>query len=254
MPKQNGALDEFAEDFPVEDPSVDPFEVGVEKAPEKEVVVEEEGEKTEPRKNRQHRRLETKLQQERETNIELNARLKALSEERQFRQEVRQEDTDVSRIYGTDTPEAREATRLLQSALQRTREEAETSALQKFEAVQETQRKAQRDAEGLIDSELESLEDEFDVDLTSDAPAARKARRELLELVSELSPKDSEGNIKDYADFGKAFEIYQNTKEKPNANRQKDLAARSMVKSGASSSTKLETDAQESYLKSIGVI
>ncbi len=248
--QEKGALDEFNDDFPVADQTADPFAV-VQAPVEKTEEVEEELPKE--FKNRHIRRVEAKLQAEREYNIAQAERIKVLTEMQQFDKDT-EGDPDIAKIYGTDTPEAREATRILQTSLQRMSKEAEERAVQRFQEIQESGARAQREAESFIDDELEALEESYNVDLTSDAPAARKARREFLQLVQKTSPKDEDGNIKDYADFDQVFDLYRSSREKPNASRNKDLAARSMVRSGASDTTKVATNAQEDYLRSQGII
>lgn len=258
MEPEKGVLDEFEKDFKVEKHEVDPLEIPAKEevvAPKKEEVEEE----TEPRKNRRERRLEAKLQSERETSIELAARLKALSETDRFKKEVAP-DADLHAILfgdAAETPETRATASRLAKVLESHTVRARDEALKAFKEDQEKAIKAEKDAEKLLDSELEALEDEYDVDLTSDSPAARKERREFLEVVQKLSPKDSEGNIKDYADFKEAFEIFQSRKERPDTTRQKGLASRSMTRSSSSASStgkSLEEQNTEKYLIEHGFI
>lgn len=193
----------------------------------------------EPHKNRRHRRLEEALQKERESNIALNERIKVLSEQERFVKETSQGEVDdrFLRIYG-DTPETRQAWKLQQDLI------AEYAARAKEEAIQEIEnrnletRKQQKEFEDFIDNELESIEDQFNVDITSDAPAARKARREFLEVVQQLSPKDEDGTVTGYADFNAAWEMYQLKREREKSpasvNRQKEIASRTMKTGGGS--------------------
>jgi 1,4-alpha-glucan branching enzyme len=131
-----------------------------------------------------------------------------------------------------DSPEAQKAWQLQQKLLQSATENAKKEALQEFQQAQDQLRNEQKQFEQLIDDELESLEDEYNVDLTSKAPAARKARREFLELVQNLSPKDENGAITGYADFDSTFQLFQKTRtqEKPNntVQKQKEIASKTM--------------------------
>lgn len=247
--EDENVLDDFEADFPKADDTTDPFAETTE-APKKDETDPEEV--PEDRKNRRHRRLEEKLNAEREANIALTERVKVLSEVDKFKRESGESGIDLSKIYGSETPEAREATRILQEAFKKTAQEAEQNALARFEAKQAEALKAQKEAEGFITQELEALEDEFNVDLTSNAPAARKARSQVLALVEKMSPKDSDGNIKDYGDFSTAFEVYQE-RTKRDSSRQKGVAARSMVRSGGSQQT-VTSKPEEDYLRSIGII
>lgn len=191
------------------------------------------GEGGEPRKNRRHRRLEQQLQAEREARIAAEARASGLAE--RGASEVPSEVPDKwLRIYG-DSPESRLAWSLQKEMLDGVAKEAREGALQEFETRQKASADESAKFESFIDAELEDIEDEFNVDVTSDAPAARKARREFLELVQELSPKDDSGSITAYADFGAAWKQYAARKAGAPADnsRNKDLADRSMVRSGA---------------------
>ena len=238
--------DVFAEECKPQDEQ-DPFG----EAPEQEVEPKEEEAEVEPLKNRQARRMADKLQAEREANIALAERVKVLSEVKQFSKETGV-DERLLRLYGSEE-QGKAAAELHNSLLEDFATKAEERAYQRFENARQEEAKAQRDAESFIDNELESLEDEFNVDLTSNAPSARKARKELLETVQKLSPKDENGNIKDYADFASAFEMYQASKKEPSTQK-KDLASRSMVRSGSSSATKLEDSVMERTLKDAGII
>lgn len=271
-----GALDEFHNDVS----ELDVFEEKTEDTQEEETETEEESEEEEsdtegegsgeeldkskgtegkeepePKKNRHHRRLERRLSEADSLITALNERVKVLSETDKFKADTGDLDTDLARIYGAETPQQAEATRILQSSFKRYADKAKAEALQEFEQRQQAVVEATRKAEGFVTSELEGIEDDFDVDLTSDAPAARKRRAGLLELVSKLSPKDKDGNITDYADFGAAYEMYQSQQEKRDGSRKKAVVSRTMTKSGSSSSSaKLADEVAENWLKANGII
>lgn len=200
----------------------------VEPAPKKE---DEEGD-DEPRKNRRHRRLEEALQKERESNIALNERVKTLAELAQERNEEKAAmnvDERFVRLFGADE-NGKEISRHFTEILNKTRNEAEENALKRFNEQQQQVLNEQKGYESFIDDQLETLEDTYNVDLTSDSPKARKSRREFLELIEKVSPKDQNGDIVDYADFGSTFDIYQSsmTKADDSMNRRKEIASRSI--------------------------
>lgn len=210
----------------------------------------------EPRKNRRHRRLEAQLEQEREARIRAESRAQALSESQRFT-----DGTDSSvderflRIYG-DTPETRQAWKLQQDILSDYKEQAKYEALQEIEEREETIQSQTREFESYIDEELENIEDEFNIDVTSDAPAARKARREFLEMVQEASPKDENGTITGYADFPAVWEFYQlkKSKEAPRSERQREIASRSMERSsGTQHQEKKITPGFDGWRKDYGI-
>ncbi len=191
-----------------------------------------EGEGADVRKNRRHRRLEEQLRRERESNIALNERVRVLAEVG-TRATGSGSSTDVPpewiALYG-DTPEAKTAWAMQDRMIKDATERGKKEAIAEFESRQAETVKQQKEFESFIDTELEDLEDSFNVDLTSDAPAARKARKEFLELVQKVSPKDESGNITNYADFNSTFELYKSSRKesKPDASRQKEIAARTM--------------------------
>ncbi len=236
MDKQQSAVEEFFKDLPSEDKKgQDIFNDGTgansDKAPEK--VEEKEEEVPESLKNRQHRRLEQKLQRERESNIALAERLKVLSEQdRAIKETAGEIDPRLIRVFG-GSDEGKEIAKHFTEILSETKAQAREDALREIEAQNEREQTEQRQYEDLIDNQLEALEDKYNVDLTSDAPQARKIRREYLELVEKLSPKDDDGTITDFADFEAAFEQYQEKNiPKIDNTRQKEIASRGMQRSG----------------------
>lgn len=236
--------------------TTDPFAPKESKEPE--VKEEKEPELTEDEleeiKNRRYRRLEAKYQAERESTIALNARLAAISEAQKFRQETGSDDIDqtVARIYGTNTPEAQEATRLLQEALKKGTEKAVNQALEKFEAkVQERDAELAKE-EQTLDSFIETIEDEHNVDMTSNTASARKLRETYLDALERLSPKRN-GEIVEYADPEATWE-YVESKLAKTSSRAKELGSRSMTRSGSNSSDNSEQKVHEQWLKDQGII
>lgn len=206
--------------------------------PKSEPKVEKPEADDEPRKNRYQRRMEKRLQEERESNILLAERLRALTETDAAVKENPATDARLIRIFGT-TDEGKELAKHFTELLKETKESAREEALRElseYEAEAQTREKQEiEEAENQIDSGLEAIEDAYGVDLTSNSDKAAKQRREFLELVEKLSPKDSDGTITDYADFDSTWEIYQAThQEKMDNSRSKEIASRSMQRSGSS--------------------
>lgn len=210
----------------------------------------------EPRKNRRHRRLEQQLQTEREARIAAEARAAGKSEAERF---VQGTTGDVPekwlRIYG-DTPESRQAWSVQKELFDGVKSEAKAEAIREIEERQEKARQQEKQFESFIDTELENIEDEFEVDVTSDTPAARKARREFLELVEKLSPKDANGTITGYADFQQTWEMYQKSKtdkKDTTVDRQKELANRGMERT-TTTTPQREVSGGEQWLRDNGII
>jgi len=232
-PKQNSAVDEFFKDLPSEDKKGQDIFDEKKETPVPEKAKEEEEEVPESLKNRQHRRLEQRLQKERESNIALAERIKVLSEVDRVAKENKDIDPRLIRVFGP-TEEGKEVAKHFSEILAETKQSAREEALREIEQQQERIQEEQRSYEEFIDNELESLEERFEIDLTSDAPQARKTRRELLELVEKLSPKDADGTITNYADFESTFEVYrEKSKEKVDNTRRKEIASRGMQGSGS---------------------
>lgn len=136
--------------------------------------------------------------------------------------------------YG-DTDNSRQAwafqQKLIDQAVQRAKSEAVQEVEQSFKRSKEEEKRFQ----ALITDNLETIEDTHSVDLTSNAPVAKKARAEFLDLIEKLSPKDQDGNVTSYADFSTAWDLYQSTKTKEVSsevtNQKKQIAGRAMVRS-----------------------
>ncbi len=236
-------VDKFFNDIPKESQKeADIFDDKPKQAPEKEVAKTED--EDEPvKKNRAYRRLEEKYQKEREASIALNARIQALSEMDQYKKEVAGEiDADLAETFGP-TEDGKRLAKFFQNKFDSLTEKAKEEALREIEQRVESEKTEVSEYENFIDSQLEALEDTYNVDLTSDSPTASKARSEFLQMVLSVSPKDEDGVLKDYADFGSTFEMFQNMKQsqnKPDATRNKELASRSMQKSGQGGQTETQ--------------
>lgn len=199
-------------------------------------------------KDRRHKRLEAKLQAERESNIALNARLSQIMEAQKSRTDESAEYLKaVERIYGTNTPEALEATEILKTALRGVKDEARGEALEAFREERRQELQAEREAAQQLDSMIDELEDDYNVTIS---PTHQKA---FFKLLEKLSPKDADGNIIEYADSHAVWEEYQQRQKTPDTPA-KNLAARSMVQGGNSAPSKLQTDSNERWLKEQGII
>lgn len=231
--QQPSEFQKFFDDLPGEDQQrADIFDEGNNGEPaaaKQEGGEQQPAKESEPRKNRRYRRLETQLAAEKEARIAAEARAKALAE---IGPRAQEENIDerLLRMYG---PEHIEAAKLHMELLRDFEARAKQEAIKEFEDKQAARAAEVQKFEATISGELEALEDEYDVDLTSDSPAARKARNEFLGLVQKLSPKDETGAITAYADFAETWELYQ-LKQKPaqTSQRAKEVAARSMEGGG----------------------
>lgn len=199
-------------------------------------------------RNRRERRLHEKYQAERESSIRLSAKLEALTEAQKLRAEAGDDYLKpVEKIYGTDTPEAMTATELLKSALKGVGERATERALEQFREEQRQAREQEKRESESLDRMVDELEDEHNLVISE------PQRKGFFALLEKMSPKDQDGNVTAYADHHAVWEIYQSKTQRTDT-RAKDLSSRSMVSSGASQSSKLESDATERFLKENDII
>jgi len=241
MKPNESQVDDFFSKLPDEDKEeANIFEETKPEEVKSPVVDEDDPEKApESVKDRRHRRLEAKLQQERESNIALNARLQAVSEMDKFAKESGDiVIPDIAKMFDSSDVGKENALRL-SKVISDIKQNAKEETLKEIKQERERELASQKEYETFIDNELESLEDEFSVDLTSNSPKARKARTEFLEMVQDLSPKDEDGNIISYADFGSTFDVYKKTKteDKENTTRRDEIASRSMRRSSSGTET-----------------
>ncbi len=235
--KENSEFNKFLDEIKTEQPKgiedlIKPEELNL---PAKEEELPEKD--SEPRKNRHHRRLEQQLDRERIARIEAEARASALL---QIKSEVTGEvDPILLQLYGNEE-RGKEAAALHQKLLENTLSKAKEEALKEFEAARAESEREVKQLKMYIDTEFEALEDDHNVDLTSNSPAARKARNEMLELLEKVSPKDENGNITEYADMSGVYDMYQLQRKGGASQRQQEVADRSMVKGDNSPSPKKE--------------
>jgi hypothetical protein len=245
MPQEKTEQEKFLEGVVEESVFDQPLGENAEQAPEP-----EKEDEVEEAKNRRERRLMAKQQALREENIALNERLKVISETQQFRAETDTNDylKRVERIYGTNSPEAKEATEVLAEALKGVEERAFERARTAFHEEQGKAQEAVRNEEKELDSFIEELEDTNNVTFT---PQMEKS---YFHLMEKMSPKDRDGNIVAYADPHAVFEIFQERMEKqPKNNRARDLAARSMTTSAAGTQSDLPDQAARDLLREAGI-
>lgn len=248
-------MDKLTDQFPTAEEAQKETDVFASQPEAKDEQVEKEDpqENEDEPKNRRYRRLESRFQAEREANIALNARLQAISETQKFREETGAEDIDqnLARIYGTNTPEAKEATQLLQQALKKSTDKAVERALERFQEERAKENTEVAREESTLDSFMETIEDEFNVDLTSNTAEAKRARDTFLDTLERLSPK-RDGEIVEYADPIATWEYAQSKLNRP-SNRAKELSSRGMTRGGTSAKVD-DSKAHEKYLREQGLI
>lgn len=263
MPKDKSEMDQFLGDIPVVDNKKEGDIFDVSLNGEAETTVEAEAQQEEGTlqpKNRADRRYRDRWQEERAASKQLTDRVRELEAEKFARATASSSNIDVDdallRLYGNDE-NGRAAAKITQQLLDKTRAEAEAKALDIYRSERQKEVEQEQSFQQEMDNMVEEIEDEFNVDLTSDTPAARKANQGFLVMLQKLSPKNERGVVTSYADPLATWEMYQEQAKKSSTdtNRAKDLSSRSMVRSGGSvTDSKLQTQVAERFLKDAGII
>ena len=143
----------------------------------------EEKPESEPRDNRQVRRLKKQLEEERESSKFIAGKLEALTESQKFRNETESNEylKRIERIYGTNSPEAQEATKLLAEAFEGVEKAATQKALELFREEQRQHQEAESQELKALDTMVEEIEEEYNVTLDE---STQKGFFTLLERLS----------------------------------------------------------------------
>lgn len=157
------------------------------------------------------------------------------SAERQFIEDTKQDDDEgtaiLERIIGNDTPEKVAAIKDFKRYLGSLEEKGADRAMSYLQQQEEEARQEEEQASEEIEQGFEDIEETFGVDLSSNAPTARKTRNEFIDFIKRVAPKDSEGNVTALPDLTETFELYQSTQTRPSNTRAKELASRGMARS-----------------------
>lgn len=246
MPNEKSVADEFLGD--IKEVNADPFKPETQDPFKKEEVKTEtvtEPEEEKPVPFHKDPKIQRYIQKE----IEKATQGLTRSEAREFVKETAGADTDeilsaLTEIVGNDTPQKIAAVNRFRKALSSLEDKGAEKALGVWERERQAEVEAEREAESELESGFESVEEAFEVDITSNTPIARKTRSEFIDFIKRVAPKDGEGNITEYPDFTETFKLYQETSKKsnPQTSRSKDLASRSMVRSGDASNVTPKRD------------
>lgn len=143
----------------------------------------------------------------------------------------------LTRLIGNDTPEKLSMVKEFKDILGNLKGEARAEALDEIRSMQNAEVQADQEAEQELETAFDNIEETFDVDITSNAPLARKTRAEFVSFVEKIAPKDRNGDIIDYPDMNSAWETFSTLrKSTAQPNRAKELASRSMARSAEASS------------------
>lgn len=170
---------------------------------------------------------------------QISKHLEELREEREERPETIVDDDYYARLIGNDTPEKVAMIREAVARDERMLQEAEERAFDRLSAVEQQEVQADQEAEEELEDAFESIEETFDVDITSNNAIATRTRHEFVSFVERIAPKDRNGDIVDYPDMVQAFETFSDLrKSTATPSRAKELASRSMARSSEAPSAK----------------
>ena len=214
----NKAAQDFFDNLPSEDEEkgqnfdmfneAEPEKDKKEEAPADYETQEQEEEGKEPSKEerkkplRSERRAEKQtnyaleqLQQEREARIRLEEQVKMLATQKKV-----EADPDIKRLL-TEANDPEEATAIFQSLMDKAAEKARQEAREEWKKAQSEGDQEVAKMASVIQERLESIEDQFGVDLTDD----KDTRNKFLDFVNELADPDSDA----LPNMNRAWQLFQ---------------------------------------------
>lgn len=155
--------------------------------------------------------------------------------------EVRSDEEDegtriLTKVIGNDTPEKIEAIRDMKKYLSSLEEKGAQKALKQLQDAEDQRIQDEVRAKEELDTYFDNIEETYNVDITSNTPAAKKTRDEFVEFVKRISPKDRNGDVVQFPDLVESFDAFQKiSKIQTPPNRAKELADRSRSRSSDAS-------------------
>lgn len=143
------------------------------------------------------------------------------------------EDDYYVRLIGNDTPEKIAFIKEAKAREERQIQLSEERAYQRLISERDREEAQEREVEDMLANSIDEIEEEFNIDLTSKDPVAKKTRVDFLKYVEKIAPKDEDGEIVYLPDMRSTFETFQELRKKASTNeRAKDLASRGTTRSG----------------------
>lgn len=212
-----------------EDPFKPSEEVETIEAPTEKIVEEKVEEKLPYHEDK-------KLQRYIDRQVEKRAKEFQPTRQEQFTKETSSDNPYQSyaeKLMGNNTDEAKLKSQLLAQTLLEIQQRASNTAYDKFSEESRLAKEEERQSLEALRNGIDTIEENFGVDLSSNSSTAKKTRNEFLGFLEKISPKDANGDIKEYADMESAFETFQSL-YKPEKNTQaKEIASRGMSRSSA---------------------
>lgn len=165
---------------------------------------------------------------------EIAKRIGEIKPEDKTTEEIKDEaDELLIRIIGNDTPEKVAAVKDFKKYLQGLEEKGAERAISRLQEQEIAARREEEQALETLNSGFENIEQNYNVDLSSNSPVAKKTRSEFIDFIRRVSPKDEDGEITSFPDLNETFALFQEIgKNKvPSNARAKQLSSRSMDRS-----------------------
>lgn len=194
-------------------------------------------------KNRRQRRQERNemeaLKRERqfyeEANQLLNERIKSLSELDKIAKENPGIDPVELQVFGTDE-NGKLIKQYLDKRFEATREQAREEARREWEKERSESEALANEQRNYLTNEFEKIEESYNIPLLNPTTEkGKKFQNDFIDFLSKISPKDSSGEITEYADIPSSFETFLAISKSSDqeSSRRKELASRSMANTGA---------------------
>lgn len=190
---------------------------------------------------------------------EMEERLKSSIKSEPERTETKLDDDYYVRLIGNDTPEKLAMIKEAMARDERMLQLAEERAVGRLSQKEQEALQADREAQQELETAFETIEDTFDVDISSNSATARKTRQEFVSFVEKIAPKDRYGEIVDYPDMTSAWETFSEIKKATaQPSRAKELASRGMARSSETATTvnrpvnRSAFESTDNFLESLG--
>ena len=142
-------------------------------------------------------------------------------------------------IVGNDTPQKVQALDALKNSLTTLEQRTLERAIERQESQRQEEVALEQEYDNKVADVFEEIEDKYKMDLY--APQNKKLRIQFINFWEKVSPKE-DGEISDLADGVEAFDAFrQMYKSQSQATRGKELASRSMERSGGEVTAPKET-------------
>ena len=238
MPNDKSAVDEFLGGLnkPKENPfeSQDPFKTQVDTGTEDEDTEEEEKPTPFHKDPKVLRYIEKQV-------AKATANIKP-EPVYQTREEEINLPSSFVRLVGNDTEEKKQVLKDLSSYFGTLKGEARSEFMEEMRQQEVQAQEADNAALEELNQSFEDIEETFGVDLSSNTTAAQRTRAGFVEYLKKVSPKNADGEVKEFADIPNAWEEYQSRVTRSQNTRAKTLAARSMGGSQNVSDTPQQVD------------